>query len=171
MEWSFLPDCLQFVDNPLRVSAKSVFLWHLFVSPWRIAVTMSKTSTERLNSVLAPIKASAKGSINLNMTMDSFNTEFKSFIEKRGIPRPIWVSFVFLCLANTLNLLTFVSPGWGWTREVNGEFLLQGEYYAWYGLWYTCWRDVNGEGRRQCANLRKHYHLSSEYTCTEQDMT
>jgi hypothetical protein len=89
----------------------------------------------------------------LNTTYESFNYEVKTFWKERTVSRLTLISFLHLNIANVLSLVVFVAPGWGWTEEVSGEMELAGEYYGYYGVWYTCWGDVSGEARRDVCEL------------------
>ncbi|ELU13594.1 hypothetical protein CAPTEDRAFT_224961 [Capitella teleta] len=89
----------------------------------------------------------------LNTTVESFNYEVKTFWKERSVSRLTLISFLHLNIANVLTLLVFLAPGWGWTQEISGTDALAGEYYGFYGVWFTCWGDVEGNARREVCEL------------------
>ena len=123
------------------------------------ALNVSRASrTSRMSKGAQSIKRTfnmSMAELNPNVTTESIKSEVRVFMAKRTITKLAWISCIFLTIANTLTLITALTPGWGWSHEINGEFSTAGEYYGYYGIWYVCWDSVDGEGWRECNMLKQ----------------
>lgn len=94
------------------------------------------------------------------MQMRSRDVKATRYWKKRSNSCLVWSSFVFLAVANVIDMVVFIVPGWGWTHESSSRTdLAGGEYYGFYGVWWGCWRLASYEGYTTCWP----YHFVYQY--------
>jgi len=95
------------------------------------------SSPKKMDKVVTALQTS------MDTTVDRLNTEVHGYIRRRTVSRTAWLGVLLLSAANFMSMVTFSTPGWGWTREIAGVIQVAGKYHGLYGVWYVCWTDID----------------------------